>query len=612
MATKTMTRTAKAAKNKGKEQGEGAGEPGDGPLMDGMVAAVKKMLARAKERGYVTYDELNSVLPQDQVSSEQIEDTMAMLNEMGINVIESEETEEAAAPEAAAAAAEPEPEPAAEAEFEAEGEVRGGNIDDDELGRTDDPVRMYLREMGSVELLSREGEIAIAKRIEAGREKMIGAICESPLTIKAIVLWHDALTEGKLLLRDIIDLDATYGAGPDGRELAAVEAGADGAGEAAPPPPETEESEADADAEDNSMSLAAMEQHLMPQVLETFERIAVTWKRMSKLQDLRIATMQAGEAFATASERRYTRLRGELVEFMQGVRLNNGRIEQLVDQLYGLNRRLMQFDGELLRQAESAGVKREAFIQHYQGHELDPNWMERIRELSGVGWKRFCAKKYADRIGQLREGLRRLSDECGLPVSEFRRITQLGAAGRARGEPGQEGDGRGQPAPRHLDRQEIHQPRAAVPRPHPGRQHRAHEGGRQVRVPPRLQVLDLRHLVDPAGDHALDRRPGAHHPHPRAHDRDHQQAGAHLAPDAARDRARAHARGARGQARHAAREGAQGLEDRQGADQPRDADRRRGGQPSGRLHRGQERGAAARRRDPGQPARDHDARAGDA
>jgi RNA polymerase primary sigma factor len=425
MATKTLTRTAKAAKNKGKEQGEGSGEPGDGPLMDGMVAAVKKMLARAKERGYVTYDELNSVLPQDQVSSEQIEDTMAMLNEMGINVIESEETEEAAAPEAAAAAEpEPEPEPAAEAEFEGDGEVRGGNIDDDELGRTDDPVRMYLREMGSVELLSREGEIAIAKRIEAGREKMIGAICESPLTIKAIVLWHDALTEGKLLLRDIIDLDATYGAGPDGRELAAVEAGADGAGEAAPPP-ETEESEADADAEDNSMSLAAMEQHLMPQVLETFERIAVTWKRMSKLQDLRIATMQAGEAFATASERRYTRLRGELVEFMQGVRLNNGRIEQLVDQLYGLNRRLMQFDGELLRQAESAGVKREAFIVQYQGHELDPNWMERIRELAGVGWKRFCAKKYSDRIGQLREGLRRLSDECGLPVSEFRRITQL-------------------------------------------------------------------------------------------------------------------------------------------------------------------------------------------
>jgi len=424
MATKTMTKTAKAAKAKNKEQGETGGESGDGPLMDGMVAAVKKMLARAKERGYVTYDELNSVLPQDQVSSEQIEDTMAMLNEMGINVIESEESEEAAAPEVVAAVAVAEPEPEPEAEFDTEGEVRGGNIDDDELGRTDDPVRMYLREMGSVELLSREGEIAIAKRIEAGREKMIGAICESPLTIKAIVLWHDALTEGKLLLRDIIDLDATYGAGPDGSTLAAAEESANGEAAVEADPPEVEETEADADAEDNSMSLAAMELHLMPQVLETFEKIAATWRRMSKLQDQRIAALQAGETFATASERRYMRHRGDLVEFMQDVRLNNGRIEQLVDQLYGLNRRLMQFDGELLRQAESAGVKREAFIIQYQGHELDPNWMERIRELQGTGWKRFCAKKYADRIGQLREGLRRLSDECGLPVSEFRRIVQ--------------------------------------------------------------------------------------------------------------------------------------------------------------------------------------------
>ncbi|MFI4988748.1 MAG: sigma-70 family RNA polymerase sigma factor, partial [Alphaproteobacteria bacterium] len=424
MATKTA-RASKAVKAKGKEQGEAGNETSDGPLMDGMAAAVKKMLTRAKERGYVTYDELNSVLPQDQVSSEQIEDTMAMLNEMGINVIESEETEEAPAAEAAAAEPEPEAAEAEPAEFDGESEVRAGNIDDDELGRTDDPVRMYLREMGSVELLSREGEIAIAKRIEAGREKMIGAICESPLTIKAIVLWHDALTEGKLLLRDIIDLDATYGAGPDGRALAAEEAGEEG-GEAVAPAAAVEEPEtdADADAEDNSMSLAAMELHLMPQVLAIFEQIAATWKRMSKLQEQRIATLQSGAIFAPPSEKRYTRLRGELVIFMQDVRLNNGRIEQLVDQLYGLNRRLMQFDGELLRQAESAGVKREQFIPQYQGHELDPNWVERIRELHGAGWKRFAAKKYAERIGQLREGLRRLSDECGLPVSEFRRIVQ--------------------------------------------------------------------------------------------------------------------------------------------------------------------------------------------
>src|SRR5579883_2072964 len=415
MATKAMktTKTTKTkeskgtkAKDKAKDARETRNDVSDGPLMDGMAAAVKKMVARAKERGYVTYDELNSVLPPDQVSSEQIEDTMSMLNEMGINIIESEEPEEAAAPGAAAAESEAPAE--SEGEFDSDGEFRpAGNIDDDELGRTDDPVRMYLREMGSVELLSREGEIAIAKRIEAGREKMIGAICESPLTIRAIVLWHDALTEGKLLLRDIIDLDATYGAGP---EAAVVDELAEGEGEG--------------EGEENNMSLAAMEQLLMPQVLETFEQIAATWKKMSKLQDQRIGALQKGEAFPAASEKRYKKLRGELVELMQNVRLNNSRIEQLVDQLYGLSRRLLKLDGELLRLAESANVKREAFIQAYQGHELDPNWLDHLHQLPGAGWNRFTAKKYADQIEEVRAGLRRLSDESGLPISEFRRIVQ--------------------------------------------------------------------------------------------------------------------------------------------------------------------------------------------
>ncbi|HUC60897.1 MAG TPA: RNA polymerase sigma factor RpoD [Alphaproteobacteria bacterium] len=415
------------SKGKAKEPGEAGPDSGEGPLMDGMAAAVKKMVARAKERGYVTYDELNSVLPADQASSEQIEDTMSMLSEMGVNVVESEEAEEPAHAQTPAEPAEAEAEAEAEPEAESDGEGRtAGNIDD-ELGRTDDPVRMYLREMGSVELLSREGEIAIAKRIEAGRERMIGAICESPLTIKAIVLWHDALGDQKLLLRDIIDLDATYGAGPDGAALAATEAGAEtaegAAAEPAPAAPEpAEETDPDAEAEENAMSLAAMEQHLMPQVLETFEQIARTWKRMSKLQEERIAAMQKGEALVPAAEKRYKKLRGELVQLMQNVRLNNGRIEQLVDQLYGLNRRCMQLDGELMRMAESANVKRDQFLAEYQGHELDPNWMERLRELPGAGWKRFSAKKYADRIEELRAGLRRLSDECGLPIGEFRRI----------------------------------------------------------------------------------------------------------------------------------------------------------------------------------------------
>ncbi|HLI11712.1 MAG TPA: RNA polymerase sigma factor RpoD [Alphaproteobacteria bacterium] len=436
MATKAMktTKTTKTkeskgtkAKDKAKDARETRNDVSDGPLMDGMAAAVKKMVARAKERGYVTYDELNSVLPPDQVSSEQIEDTMAMLNEMGINIIESEETEDAAAgsPPAAEAPAEAE----GEGEFDADGEPRvAGNIDDDELGRTDDPVRMYLREMGSVELLSREGEIAIAKRIEAGREKMIGAICESPLTIRAIVLWHDALTEGKLLLRDIIDLDATYGAGPEAALVAAGNGAAEAETEAEAEEEavldELAEGEGEGEGEENNMSLAAMEQLLMPQVLETFEQIAATWKKMSKLQDQRIGALQKGEAFPAASEKRYKKLRGELVELMQNVRLNNSRIEQLVDQLYGLSRRLLKLDGELLRLAESANVKREAFIQAYQGHELDPNWLDHLHQLPGAGWKRFTAKKYADQIEEVRAGLRRLSDESGLPISEFRRIVQ--------------------------------------------------------------------------------------------------------------------------------------------------------------------------------------------
>jgi RNA polymerase primary sigma factor len=439
-----MAKAAKAKdKGKSKDQRAAQDEAGDGPLMDGMAAGVKKMVMRARERGYITYDELNSVLPPDQVSSEQIEDTMAMLNEMGINIIEAEEQDEGASEGEPAAAVAAEPDAEAAPESESDGETRAGGNIDEELGRTDDPVRMYLREMGSVELLSREGEIAIAKRIEAGREKMIGAICESPLTIKAIVLWHDALMEGKLLLRDIIDLDATYGAEPDAAIAVADRAvpapvtnGSNGAGNGAEPTSvdaateavleslDATDAEADGDAEENSISLAAMEQLLMPQVLATFENIAATWKKMSKLQEARIAALQQGDEFPVVTERRYKKLRGALVELMQDVRLNNGRIEQLVDQLYGLNRRLMQHDGELLRLAEGSGIKREHYLKEYQGHELDPAWLDRLRELPGQGWKRFTLKKCADRVEAIRTGLSRLSDECGLPVGEFRRIVQ--------------------------------------------------------------------------------------------------------------------------------------------------------------------------------------------
>src|SRR5579883_1006830 len=348
MATKAMktTKTTKTkeskgtkAKDKAKDARETRNDVSDGPLMDGMAAAVKKMVARAKERGYVTYDELNSVLPPDQVSSEQIEDTMAMLNEMGINIIESEETEDAAAgsPPAAEAPAEAE----GEGEFDADGEPRvAGNIDDDELGRTDDPVRMYLREMGSVELLSREGEIAIAKRIEAGREAMIAGLCESPLTFQAVIIWRDELNEGKVFLRDIIDLEATY-AGPDAKaapaapEAAAVNGGNPGFGGSPPQamaPPSAPagatpfkapaaragdgedaieeaaigEPEMDEDDLENSMSLAAIEAELKPKVLETFDTIADAFKRLRRLQEQDIhSKLHSTGSLSPAQERKY-------------------------------------------------------------------------------------------------------------------------------------------------------------------------------------------------------------------------------------------------------------------------------------------------------------------
>ena len=379
-------------------------ETADGPLMDGMTAAVKKMIQKSKERGYVTYDELNAALPPDQVSSEQIEDTMALLNEMGINVIESEEQEEAE-----------EGEPAGEAEGRT-----GGNLDDDDIGRTDDPVRMYLREMGSVELLSREGEIAIAKRIEAGRELMIGGICESPLTIGAIVGWRDSLVAGKMLLRDIIDLDATFGGGPNAEAAATAVAG--------PAEITDEEVEAevaaaleDEDGEESAMSLSAMEQALMPSVLATFDSVADAYKKLAKVQEKRLAALQSGEEIPQQIERRYQKLTNDMVELMEKVRLNNARIEQLVHQLYDLNRRLMGFEGQLLRLAESCGVKRAQFLERYYGDELDPKWLQRCAKTPGRGWKDLATKKGKE-AATLREKITEVAAAAGLPISEFRRI----------------------------------------------------------------------------------------------------------------------------------------------------------------------------------------------
>jgi len=397
----------------------------DGPLLDTLGVAVKKMVARGKERGYITYDELNAALPPDEVSSEQIEDTMAMLSEMGINLVESEEGEEA--------------QPVEEEVAPEGGETSvAGNVDEEDLGRTDDPVRMYLREMGSVELLSREGEIAIAKRIEAGREMMIGGICESPMTIRAVLEWHDALVENKMLLRDIIDLDATYGSPGEGiseEELeagppeAVVETAGEPAAEREGPDVEGETPEGEGvpgngeegEAEESGISLAAMELALMPTVLETFEHIAETYAKMHKVQEQRLAALQKGESATPSIEKKYDKLKSEMVLLMEGVHLNNARIEQLVDHMNELNRRLMGLEGKLLRLAESCKIKRQDFLDGYFGNELHPNWLERMGERPGKGWKDFTFK-YANDVNTIRGNIATVSQEAGLPVSEWRRI----------------------------------------------------------------------------------------------------------------------------------------------------------------------------------------------
>jgi RNA polymerase primary sigma factor len=418
MAT-TATATAK------EQQTEA--EKSDSPLLDISNAAVKKMIKDSKERGFVTYKELNKVLPPDEMSSEQIEDIMAALSEMGISVVENEETEET----------EEEVKESDSKEL-----VVKGNLSDDDVGRTDDPVRMYLREMGSVELLSREGEIAIAKRIEIGRAEMIGGICESPLTFHALLAWRDFIKDEKLLLRDIIDLDATYGGGPEPEAL--VEEAEEEELPATQPveeekveePVEVVEEKADDDepvqaigprdsddddTQDNNMSLAAMEAALMPQVLEVLDDIAKTHKKLTVVQDKRIGHIQAGEKVPAAVERKYQELNQQTVFFMKQVRLNNNRIEQLIDQLYGLNDRLKTQEGKLLRLADKCGVRRDSFLKHYRGKELDPSWIDNVAALSERGWSTFV-ERFRPMIEELRDEIGGVSETTGLPISEFKRI----------------------------------------------------------------------------------------------------------------------------------------------------------------------------------------------
>ncbi len=463
MATKAK---AAAVKEEAPEK-EAEGAPDQPlPLLDLSDAGVKKMIKAAKKRGYVTYEQLNAVMPSEEVTSEAIEDTLAMLSEMGINVVETEDAD------------------SEDGETEKATDERDDDDDDDSgrevvetkskslavaekkepSERTDDPVRMYLREMGSVELLSREGEIAIAKRIEAGREAMIAGLCESPLTFQAVIIWRDELNEGKVFLRDIIDLEATY-AGPDAKQMQVpVIIGPDGkpvpqavgtpvpgaphlqvvqpaAAPTAPPqatpfkaPGEAADGEEakdpsaegdyDEDDMENSLSLAAIEAELKPKVVETFDNIADAFKRLRRLQEQDIEFRLKNTTLSPAQERKYKKLKEEIIGEVKSLRLNQARIDSLVEQLYDINKRLVSNEGRLMRLSESYGVTRDDFIKNYMGSELDPRWLNRISKLSAKGWKNLVAKE-KDRIKEIRSLVHELAGQTGVEISEFRKIVQM-------------------------------------------------------------------------------------------------------------------------------------------------------------------------------------------
>ncbi|GJD49092.1 RNA polymerase sigma factor RpoD [Methylobacterium crusticola] len=396
----------------------------DGPLLDLTDASVKRMIKLAKKRGYVTYDELNEVLPQEEFTSEQIEDVLGQLSELGVNVVEAEEADDGQ-PEGAA------PEGGEEEEAGESGEVAEASparpvvlrteTAKEPTDRTDDPVRMYLREMGSVELLSREGEIAIAKRIEAGREAMIAGLCESPLTFQAIIIWRDELVDGRVLLRDIIDLEATY-AGPDGRAgPPEVESEGEAESEVDGAPPE---GDGDEDDLENNVSLSAMEAELKPRVLETFDAIADNYRKLRKVQAEQAETRLQGSGASESQGQRYAELKNRVVADVKSLSLNANRIEALVEQLYDINKRLISHEGRLMRLAENHGVARDEFLRHYQGYELDPHWVERVGKLGGKGWKNFTERGH-DGIATLREQITSLASETGLEIQEYRKIVHM-------------------------------------------------------------------------------------------------------------------------------------------------------------------------------------------
>jgi RNA polymerase primary sigma factor len=394
------------------------------PMVDVSQAQIKKMIAEARERGYITYDQLNQVLPPDQVSSEQIEDVMSMLSEMGINIIEDEEAEE-----------EEQKGSTEVVTTSTSREVTVAATETEKLDRTDDPVRMYLREMGSVELLSREGEIAIAKRIEAGRNTMIAGLCESPLTFQAITIWREELLSEEILLRDVIDLDATFGRTMEGDDVE-DEVVDEADSENASSKKKSKDPELDADGnpistddddeeEDQAnMSLAAMEAALKPRVLEILALIARDYEKLSEMQDLRMsATLNEDGSFSSKEEKAYQKLRSEIVELVNELHLHNNRIEALIDQLYGINKRIMSIDSAMVKLADQARINRREFIDAYRGYELDPTWLDRMNEKPGRGWQALIERS-ADKIDELRADMAQVGQYVGVDIPEFRRIVQ--------------------------------------------------------------------------------------------------------------------------------------------------------------------------------------------
>ena len=412
-----------------------AAEPksdGDAPLIDLNDASIKKLIAKAKKRGYIPYDEINAALPQDQMTSEQIEDVMSAINEMGINIVENEDS-------------------ADDADAAEEEEIDAEPVDGDlapapvaavkaPLDRTDDPVRMYLREMGAVELLSREGEIAIAKRIEAGRNTMIAGLCESPMTFSAIIEWSNALNEGRMQLREILDLEAMLAKVPDGDE--------EDSGEGSDLPsvqfkddeePETESAPADEedefterraqkpaesdDDDEGGLSLGQMEEQLKPAALEKFAEITTVYKKFQKLQDARLASLHGAGSFAAAEERKYQKLREDLTRGVQSIHFNNNKIELLVEALYTQNKRLMAMGGTMLRLADRHKINRKAFLDEYVGNELDEGWLARVSGLD-KRWAAFAAAE-ADAVEQNRRELAGIAETTGVDLGEFRRIVNM-------------------------------------------------------------------------------------------------------------------------------------------------------------------------------------------